>query len=62
VTFDMRWCLRCHRDPAQYLRPRDAILKMDWAPAPNQRVLGTRLIAAYGIETKHLMDCVTCHR
>ena len=30
VTFDMRWCLECHRDRQ--------------------------------IETKHLMDCTTCHR
>jgi hypothetical protein len=62
VTFDMRWCLECHRDPAAYLRPRDQVMEMAWAPAANQRVLGRKLIARYGIETKHLMDCATCHR
>ena len=38
VTFDMRWCLECHRDPAAYLRPRHQVMEMDWAPAANQRV------------------------
>src|SRR5438067_1700734 len=62
VTFDMRWCLECHRDPARFLRPRDQVMNMAWQPAANQRVLGQRLLVHYGIETRHLMDCATCHR
>ena len=62
VSFDMRWCLECHRDPARFLRPRDQVMNMAWQPAANQRVLGQRLLVHYGIETTHLMDCATCHR
>ena len=62
VAFDMRWCLACHRDPAKYVRPENAVMTMDWSPAPNQLALGRKLVASYHIETKHLTDCVTCHR
>ena len=61
-SFDMRWCLKCHRDLAQYLRPHEAIYDMTWMPAANQASIGRELVHRYGIETKHLTDCVTCHR
>jgi len=28
----MGWCLDCHRNPAENLRPRDQITNMDWVP------------------------------
>lgn len=28
----MGWCLDCHRNPAENLRPRDQITNMDWEP------------------------------
>lgn len=61
-SFDMRWCLKCHRNPERYLRPPEAIYDMTWMPGPNQIALGRELMRRYGIETKHMTDCVTCHR
>jgi menaquinone reductase, multiheme cytochrome c subunit len=30
---NMAWCLQCHRDPTAYIRPRDQVTKLDWAPS-----------------------------
>lgn len=59
--FDMRWCLRCHRDPGPRLRPKSRIYDPMWVPKPDPS-RGRRLLAAYDVHTAHLTDCVTCHR
>lgn len=33
----MGWCLDCHRDPAQHVRPLDDVFNMDWAPESVER-------------------------
>ncbi len=52
----MSWCLACHRNPAPYLRPRDAVTEMGYrGGAP----------AAVGLDpdrVRRLTDCTTCHR
>jgi hypothetical protein len=64
VSLQMSWCLGCHRDPAQYLRPADQVFNMDWQPAGgDQRAIGNQLMQAYHIlSVKQLTDCYTCHR
>jgi Cytochrome c7 and related cytochrome c/Class III cytochrome C family len=57
----MRWCLGCHRDPAQYLRPREEVFNLHWV-AKDQRSLGARLLHTYNIDTRRLTDCSVCHR
>ena len=55
----MEWCLGCHRDPAQHLRPRDEIYTHGWKdenPEPRPD-----LIDEYGIETDRLTNCSICH-
>ncbi len=63
-TLQMGWCLQCHRDPAQYLRPNEEITTMGYElpEGVDQRTLGTQLIAEYGIEVGRLDDCSICHR
>src|SRR5262249_15952495 len=39
-TLLMEWCLGCHREPERYVRPRDAVFRMDWTPPPNQLEAG----------------------
>lgn len=59
----MGWCLDCHRDPAQYLRPQDEVFNMDWdVPADEQHALGQRLLDEYDIRTGYLTECYVCHR
>jgi hypothetical protein len=59
-TLLMEWCLGCHREPERYVRPREAVFRMDWTPPPNQHEAGRRLVAQYKI--RKLTDCYTCHR
>ena len=30
---NMAWCVQCHRDPTERIRPRDAVTKLDWVPS-----------------------------
>lgn len=59
-SLQMEWCLACHRNPAQYIRPREAVYTMGWQPTEPQAVLGPRLVQEYGVES--LTSCTTCHR
>jgi len=59
-SLQMEWCLDCHRNPEQYVRPRDAVFRVDYQPPSNQRELGARLVAEYDIQK--LTSCSTCHR
>lgn len=56
----MAWCLDCHRKPENFLRPKEFITSMDWAPPGSQRELGLRLKDEYHINPS--TDCTTCHR
>jgi Zn ribbon nucleic-acid-binding protein len=59
-SLQMEWCVDCHRHPEQYVRPRDAVFRVDYQPPSNQRELGARLVAEYDIQK--LTSCSTCHR
>jgi hypothetical protein len=59
-SLQMRWCLDCHRNPEQYLRPRDQITKMGYEPSEPQAQLGARLVKEYHVQK--LDTCWTCHR
>jgi hypothetical protein len=56
----MEWCIDCHRNPEQYVRPRSAVFSVDYAAPSNQLELGRRLVAQYNIQK--LTSCSTCHR
>jgi hypothetical protein len=59
-TLLMEWCLACHRQPERFVRPREAVFRMDWTPPPNQHEVGRQLVEQYQIRS--LTDCYTCHR
>ena len=59
-TLYMNWCLNCHRQPEQFVRPRDQVFNMAYEPPPDQMELGRKLVAEYKIQK--LTDCWTCHR
>jgi hypothetical protein len=56
----MGWCLDCHRNPEQHLRPRQFVTDMTWVPEEDQAVLGARLKKENDINPP--TDCSTCHR
>jgi hypothetical protein len=56
----MGWCLDCHRNPEQHLRPVDYVFQLDWVPEEDQLVLGARLRETNDINPPQ--DCTTCHR
>jgi len=71
-SLQMEWCLGCHRDPSQNLRPRDQITMMGYAPgaatppptvaADGSRVyhVGNDSITIGSVE--HMTSCSVCHR
>ena len=59
-TLQMEWCLNCHRNPEQYVRPRAAVFTMGYQPAEPQSEIGPRLVKEYNIAS--LTNCSVCHR
>jgi hypothetical protein len=59
-SLQMEWCIDCHRNPEQYVRPRSAVFSVDYTTPANQLELGRRLVAQYNIQK--LTSCSTCHR
>jgi hypothetical protein len=62
-SLQMEWCINCHRNPEQYIRPKDQVFNMAWTP-PNgdQLALGRKLVKDYDIQVRLLTNCSTCHR
>lgn len=62
----MKWCLDCHRDPAQFVRPKDKVFDMAFDPKSISREAREELVEEYGIErgfdNTRLTNCTICHR
>jgi hypothetical protein len=56
----MEWCINCHKNPQDYVRPRSEITTMGYRPAMAQSVLGPQLVKEYAINPP--LNCSTCHR
>ena len=59
-SLQMEWCVNCHRNPQNYVRPREEVFTMGYRPSEDQATLGARLVDAYKIRPS--TDCSTCHR
>src|ERR1051326_5586779 len=61
-TLLMEWCLGCHRQPEQFIRPRDQVLNLKWEPPPDQPEKGRLLLKEYHVDLRRnrLTDCWTC--
>ena len=72
-NLQMEWCLSCHRQPENFLRPKEQIFNMDWAGPTrekpvewdgqkfeSQAALGSRLAREY--QVRKLTYCSACHR
>ena len=59
----MEWCLDCHRNPEQQIRPRSEVFNMRYQPPANQIELGRKLVDEYKVRDSHtLTSCSVCHR
>lgn len=61
-TLYMRWCLDCHRQPQNFLRPTNEITDMKYQAPAQQFAFGQRLVRQNHVNTAGLTDCYTCHR
>jgi hypothetical protein len=59
ASLQMEWCLDCHRNPEQYVRPRAEVFSVAYRPPPDQAEVGRQLVAEY--EIRKLTSCSTCH-
>ena len=59
-TLYMSWCLNCHRQPENFVRPKEDVFDPFYEPPKNQREMGKKLVAEYKIQS--LQQCSTCHR
>lgn len=63
ASLQMEWCLKCHREPERFIRPRAQVFSMDWQPPDNQVEEGRRLVKEYQIRSAaEITSCSTCHR
>jgi hypothetical protein len=59
----MGWCLECHRNPENFIRPKDQVTNMAYVAPPNQAEFGEKLVKEYKIhDTAYMQSCSTCHR
>src|SRR5687768_17967809 len=59
----MNWCLDCHRNPGNFIRPRTEVFNMAWERPSNDPEFGARLVKEHNIASvEQLTSCSTCHR
>jgi len=56
----MSWCLDCHRDPSEHLRPISEVTNMKWEARQNQLEFAAKVIKEKNISPP--LDCSGCHR
>jgi hypothetical protein len=61
-SLSMAWCLECHRNPENFLRPHEQVFNLDWHPpaGTSQREIGLKLKQAWKVNPPE--DCSGCHR
>jgi hypothetical protein len=56
----MGWCLDCHRNPQEHLRPVSEVTNMKWEKPQNQLEFAAKIIKEKNISPP--VDCSGCHR
>jgi hypothetical protein len=56
----MGWCLECHRNPDEHLRPLDKITVMGWTPPADQAAFAAAARKKFGLNPPE--TCSGCHR
>jgi len=58
----MSWCLDCHREPEQFIRPVEERYTFGWEAPANQLEVGRQLVEEYQVNNEGLTNCSVCHR
>lgn len=62
-TLQMEWCLQCHRNPENFIRPKDQIYNMEWKDGDLNAEERNGLKEQYKIRSREMLtSCSTCHR
>ncbi|MEE9572683.1 MAG: cytochrome c3 family protein, partial [Candidatus Neomarinimicrobiota bacterium] len=56
----MSWCLECHRNPEEHLRPVSEITNMDWRPDASHKKIAQQMMQDLNITPP--TGCQGCHR
>ena len=56
----MSWCLDCHRNPNEHIRPLNQITNMGWVPSKDHDIIVEKYIKDRNISPPE--DCTACHR
>jgi hypothetical protein len=61
-TLSMAFCLECHRNPEQFVRPLDEVYNLNWEPESQQARIeqGTQFVHDWKINPPQ--SCSGCHR
>src|SRR6266571_4527089 len=71
VSLQMEWCLECHRNPENFVRPKDKVFDMTYPPRNStkaeieegrKRVKEYRIQVPVGTKLNVMTSCSTCHR
>ncbi len=57
----MQWCLECHWNPEEYIRPVEHVYTFGYEYPENQTEIGLQLIEERGINVDYLDNCNVCH-
>ena len=62
ASLHMEWCLECHRNPGEFIRPRDEVFLPARLQASHSPELARRLVDDYHLKLGQLTNCSVCHR
>jgi len=62
-SHSMAWCLTCHRNPSEFLRPVSEVTNLDWKPSEGktQHEIGAALVNEWHVNPP-VKNCAGCHR
>jgi hypothetical protein len=58
----MGWCLKCHNDPHENLRPLNEVTNPLWRPEPDRTASEIGAAIEQNLKVKAPMNCQGCHR
>jgi NAD-dependent SIR2 family protein deacetylase len=62
-TLQMEWCLSCHRQPQNFIRPKSEIYNMSWRDENLTTEQRAQLSSDYKLRAPDMLtSCSTCHR